>query len=52
MPKVGKSRKGITNPGSGGKGWNFVIHFVRKQKVKDSVFLFSPFPLKSTVVGS
>jgi hypothetical protein len=40
MPKVGKGRKSLTNPGSGGKGQNFIIPFVRT--IDSAVFLFSP----------
>jgi hypothetical protein len=32
-PKVGKCRKSLTNPGSGGKSRNFIIPFVRKRLI-------------------
>jgi hypothetical protein len=32
-PKVGKGRKSLTNPGSGGKGRNFIIPFARKRLI-------------------
>jgi hypothetical protein len=43
-PKVGKCRKGLTNPGSGGKGWNFIIPFVRQQWIMPYSVLFRPSP--------
>jgi hypothetical protein len=47
--KVRKSRTSLTYLGSGGKGWNFIIPFVRKQWILPYVSL--AFSLKSVLIS-